>query len=217
MNEARYRVAERRLWESKGVTPTERRLHLTRNGVDVRVLEAGNGPPVLFVHGGNVSGSSWAALVARLPGFRCIVLDRPGCGLSDPLAATLSAETLPPFRRNTRHGGAGRARIGIGPCGGNVVWRPPHVARRSGTSRARRTHGSVRLAVRCVIPLAALTAPNRGPRSSAPDVRYASKRALSPDDLSQHWPWPHPEVWPAHPGGYWLVRVALARHRHAAK
>ncbi len=97
MNEARYREAERRLWQSKGVTPIERRLHLKRNNVDVRVLEVGEGPPVLFVHGGNVSGSSWAALVARLPGFRCILLDRPGCGLSEPLATTLNSDTLPPF------------------------------------------------------------------------------------------------------------------------
>ena len=97
MNEARYREAEGRLWQSKGVTPTERRLHLKRNDVNVRVLEVGEGPPVLFVHGGNVSGSSWAALVARLPGFRCILLDRPGCGLSEPLATTLNSDTLPSF------------------------------------------------------------------------------------------------------------------------
>ncbi len=87
MNEVRYREAERRLWESVGVSPTERRLHLGRTGVTVRVQEVGQGPPVVFVHGASNSGSSWAQLVARLDGFRCVLLDRPGCGLSDPLAA----------------------------------------------------------------------------------------------------------------------------------
>ncbi len=87
MNEVRYRKAEQRLWESLGATPTERFLQLDRTGVTVRVQEIGEGPPVLFVHGGSISGASWAPLVARLEGFRCVLLDRPGCGLSAPLLA----------------------------------------------------------------------------------------------------------------------------------
>jgi pimeloyl-ACP methyl ester carboxylesterase len=87
MNQLRYRQAERRLWESVGVTPIEQRLHLGRIGVTVRVQEVGRGPAVVFVHGASNSGSSWAPLVARLDGFRRVVVDRPGCGLSDPLAA----------------------------------------------------------------------------------------------------------------------------------
>jgi pimeloyl-ACP methyl ester carboxylesterase len=39
---------------------------------------------VVLVHGGSNSGVSWAELVTRLDGFRWIVLDRPGCGLSPP-------------------------------------------------------------------------------------------------------------------------------------
>lgn len=95
MDEARYREAERRLWDWVGVTPTEQRLHLERTNVTVRVQEVGEGPPVVFVHGGSVSGSSWATLAARLTAFRCILLDRPGCGLSDPLNAVLDPESLP--------------------------------------------------------------------------------------------------------------------------
>jgi pimeloyl-ACP methyl ester carboxylesterase len=38
---------------------------------------------VLFVHGAMNGGASWAPLIARLPGFHCVALDRPGCGLSD--------------------------------------------------------------------------------------------------------------------------------------
>lgn len=95
MDEARYREAERRLWEWVGVTPTEQRLHLERTGVTVRVQEVGEGPPVVFVHGGSISGSSWATLTGRLTSFRCILLDRPGTGLSDPLNTPVTADTLP--------------------------------------------------------------------------------------------------------------------------
>jgi pimeloyl-ACP methyl ester carboxylesterase len=68
-----------------GAQPTERRLRLDRVGVTLRLQETGDGPAVVFVHGASNSGASWAGLVARLDGFRCIALDRPGCGLSDPL------------------------------------------------------------------------------------------------------------------------------------
>ena len=87
MNEDRYRESERRLWQSLGVTPTEQRIHLPRIGVNIRVQEVGQGPVIVFVHGGSNSGTSWAPLAARLGEFRCVLLDRPGCGLSDPLDA----------------------------------------------------------------------------------------------------------------------------------
>jgi pimeloyl-ACP methyl ester carboxylesterase len=86
MDEARFRAAEDRLWASVGVRPTERVLELSRTGVTVRMQEVGEGPPVVFVHGGSNCGASWASLVARLDGFRCVLVDRPGCGLSPPLA-----------------------------------------------------------------------------------------------------------------------------------
>lgn len=85
VNEQRYRDAERRLWESFGLAPTERRLRLDRLGLSVRVQEVGEGPTILFVHGASNGGASWAPLAAQLDGFHCVMLDRPGCGLSDPL------------------------------------------------------------------------------------------------------------------------------------
>lgn len=80
----RLRQAEQRLWESVGVQPTERRARL-RTGETVRVQETGEGPPVLFIHGAANAGTSWMSLMAKLPEFRCIALDRPGCGLSEPI------------------------------------------------------------------------------------------------------------------------------------
>jgi 2-hydroxy-6-oxonona-2,4-dienedioate hydrolase len=87
MNEDRYRESEQRLWQSLGVSPTELRVRLPRIGVTVRIQEVGQGPAAVFVHGGSNSGTSWAPLAAQLSGFRCVLLDRPGCGLSDPLDA----------------------------------------------------------------------------------------------------------------------------------
>lgn len=78
-------TAERRFFNSVGLTPVVRRVQLRRLGCSVRVHEAGDGPAIVFVHGAVTSGVSWADLAARLPDFRCIMFDRPGCGLSDPL------------------------------------------------------------------------------------------------------------------------------------
>jgi pimeloyl-ACP methyl ester carboxylesterase len=97
VDEVKYREAERRFWESLGVTPTEQRIHLKRTDVTVRLQEVGEGPPVLFLHGALASGVSWANLAARIKGFRCLLLDRPGTGLSDPLKKPLDMEHLPPF------------------------------------------------------------------------------------------------------------------------
>jgi pimeloyl-ACP methyl ester carboxylesterase len=82
---ARYRQAETRLWQRLAAEPRERWLALPSIGVRARVQELGDGPPVVFVHGGSTSGTSWADLVAALPMFRCLVIDRPGTGLSEPL------------------------------------------------------------------------------------------------------------------------------------
>jgi 2-hydroxy-6-oxonona-2,4-dienedioate hydrolase len=64
-----YREAEQRLWRDAGVTPTKHYFHLPVAGGTVRVQKLGEGPPVLFIHGGPSSGSEWAFLVARLPDF----------------------------------------------------------------------------------------------------------------------------------------------------
>jgi pimeloyl-ACP methyl ester carboxylesterase len=81
------RTAEGAVWASVGVDPASVVEH--RAG-GVRVQEVGAGPPVLFVHGASNSGISWAPLVARLPGVRCLVVDRPGCGLSPALPSAFS-------------------------------------------------------------------------------------------------------------------------------
>ena len=94
MNEEAYRAAEQRLWRSLGVAPVERSIQLLRNGIDVRIQELGNGLPVLFIHGANTSGASWASLAAKLDGFRCLIVDRPGTGLSQPVPRRIDRASL---------------------------------------------------------------------------------------------------------------------------
>jgi pimeloyl-ACP methyl ester carboxylesterase len=81
---ARYLEAEAQLWQEVGVVPLERRVELASGG-QIRVQEIGDGPPVVFIHGGSIAGASWCQLAARLDGVRSILVDRPGCGLSDPI------------------------------------------------------------------------------------------------------------------------------------
>lgn len=82
---SRFVAVEQALWSKFGVTPSERRVRLPA-GNEVRVQEVGDGPPVVFIHGVAVGGSSWILLADALRDeFRCILLDRPGCGLSDPI------------------------------------------------------------------------------------------------------------------------------------
>lgn len=85
MDPSAYRASERALWDELGVLPRESFLDLERPSVRVRVQEVGDGPPVVFVHGGPNAGTTFATLAARLPHLRCIILDRPGCGLSEPV------------------------------------------------------------------------------------------------------------------------------------
>ncbi|HSG80014.1 MAG TPA: alpha/beta hydrolase [Acidimicrobiia bacterium] len=84
MDEAKYRTAERELWESIGLEPREVRVPLAVAGVEVRVQIVGAGPPVLFIHGGPNSGATWAPILPAFEGFTSYLVDRPGTGLSDP-------------------------------------------------------------------------------------------------------------------------------------
>ncbi len=95
-----YRAAEDAVWAHRGVTPRERWVDV--DGAQVRVQEVGDphGPPVLFVHGGSIAGTSWADLAASLPSLRCLVLDRPGCGLSEPPPTPVGLKGLPDHAAN---------------------------------------------------------------------------------------------------------------------
>jgi len=80
---ARLEEAEQRLFASYGVTPRAFDVTLADPALRVRVLESGDGPPLLLVHGSGTSASTWAPLLPHLPGRRLLAVDLPGFGLSD--------------------------------------------------------------------------------------------------------------------------------------
>jgi pimeloyl-ACP methyl ester carboxylesterase len=81
----RYRDAERAFWDHVGVAPTEHFVDLDAPRVRIRVQEVGSGEPILFVPGTGGTGPYWGPLVRQLQGFRCVLVDRPGWGLSSAL------------------------------------------------------------------------------------------------------------------------------------
>ena len=48
------------------------------------MIDAGEGPPVVHLHGNNTSSLSHLMLLAHSTGVRSLLIDRPGFGLSDP-------------------------------------------------------------------------------------------------------------------------------------
>jgi pimeloyl-ACP methyl ester carboxylesterase len=78
-------AAERRLFGLLGIEHRSARLALFGAPVDhIRVLEAGDGPPLLLLlHGAGMSAPLWAPLLPYLRHRRCIAVDLPGCGLTD--------------------------------------------------------------------------------------------------------------------------------------
>ena len=83
----RYRAAERALWTRYGIDPVERIVDIAEPRVRLRILEVGpaDGDPVIFVPGTGGTGPYWAPLILELSGFRCLIVDRPGWGLSSPI------------------------------------------------------------------------------------------------------------------------------------
>jgi pimeloyl-ACP methyl ester carboxylesterase len=88
MDQTPYLEAEQRLWQHYGLRPSERFVELPAYGTRMRVQEFGAGEPLLLVHGGPTSGAGFASLLPHLDGVRCLVVDRPGSGLSETPAWT---------------------------------------------------------------------------------------------------------------------------------
>lgn len=78
-------MAEQALWRRYGLEPAERFVELRESATRLRIIEVGAGPPVLLIPGSGGTGPYWAPLVRELSGFRCLMLDRPGWGLSAPI------------------------------------------------------------------------------------------------------------------------------------
>jgi pimeloyl-ACP methyl ester carboxylesterase len=78
-----YRQSEEKMLRLYKLEREEHFIPVKGYDLKVRVQEIGSGPPILFIHGGPNAGSTWLELASLLPGTRRLLLDRPGCGLSD--------------------------------------------------------------------------------------------------------------------------------------
>jgi pimeloyl-ACP methyl ester carboxylesterase len=67
-----------------GSQVSDRQVELA-SGRRVHILERGEGPPLVLLHGTGTSSLSWLPLLEPLSGVRAIAVDRPGFGLSEPL------------------------------------------------------------------------------------------------------------------------------------
>jgi pimeloyl-ACP methyl ester carboxylesterase len=76
-----------------GIPVTERRLELA--GVSTALLEGGDGPPMVLMHGGiETGGVYWAPVIRRLAeSYSLVIPDVPGLGESEPVAR-LDAEAF---------------------------------------------------------------------------------------------------------------------------
>jgi len=93
----RYRRAERALFAAAGIDAREHRIPLPRLGVTARVHDIGEGTPTVFPPGGPNAAATWAYLAGACDGLRCLLVDRPGTGLSKPPPVIPNAASLPGY------------------------------------------------------------------------------------------------------------------------
>jgi pimeloyl-ACP methyl ester carboxylesterase len=86
MSEEAYREAEGKLFAEYGVEAREHFVDIESPSTSVRVLEVGRGEPLVLVHGSPNNAATWIPLVSHLANRRCLLLERPGAGLSSPVA-----------------------------------------------------------------------------------------------------------------------------------
>lgn len=76
-------TAQRAFIDAVIPTATVRRIPWSEG--ETQVIEAGEGPPLLFVHGGFTQATDWIPLWPHLAQrYRLMAVDRPGHGLADP-------------------------------------------------------------------------------------------------------------------------------------
>ena len=81
--EQRFRELQDSLLARHGIPAESRFIETHDPPLRVHVIEAGDGEPVVFIHGGNSVAAAWTPLLARLHHrYHVYAPDRPGCGLT---------------------------------------------------------------------------------------------------------------------------------------
>jgi pimeloyl-ACP methyl ester carboxylesterase len=83
--EDRIRTAERRVFARSGLAAAESYHDLGPAGVRVRVLGVGSGQPLVMLHGVTLAAAVWAPWLAHFTGYRVLLVELPGHGLSGPV------------------------------------------------------------------------------------------------------------------------------------
>ncbi|MGV3622852.1 MAG: alpha/beta fold hydrolase [Archangium sp.] len=81
------KAAEEKLLAAYGLTARDQWVEV--DGLRVRVLIIGEGPPVFISPGNTGDGYAFIPFVAKMPGFTFFILNRPGGGLSDGMDHSL--------------------------------------------------------------------------------------------------------------------------------
>lgn len=80
-----FATRQQTLLDYYDLTAVSRYIDIEQPRMRTHLLEAGEGEPLVLIHGGDGEGALWTPLMAQLAdGFHLYALDRPGCGLSDP-------------------------------------------------------------------------------------------------------------------------------------
>jgi 2-hydroxy-6-oxonona-2,4-dienedioate hydrolase len=79
----RYRESEKTFFNENHIYPIEHFIEVKELSIRIRVLEIGTGSPVLFIHGAPAAAALWIPLVRNMQGHRNLIIDRPGCGMSE--------------------------------------------------------------------------------------------------------------------------------------
>ena len=80
----RYRHSQQQLFDQEGIQPVSKFVHTDGPVEKIHYFEIGIGEPLIFLHGGGSHSSEWIPILKHLSKyFHCLVVDRPGCGLSD--------------------------------------------------------------------------------------------------------------------------------------
>jgi pimeloyl-ACP methyl ester carboxylesterase len=103
-----FEQAERRLLAACGMEAVSRPVRLADPPLSVRGLEAGEGPPLVLVHGSGMSAATWAPLLPYLGTRRLIACDLPGFGTQRRIRPQRPAAAS--ARGGPAHLAAGRAR-----------------------------------------------------------------------------------------------------------